>query len=219
MKNEASETDPRVPESGQPARRSRAVRHRFRSTPRSSAREYGGISVNEAKRLRELEAENGELKKLLAESLLDAGVAHGFIPKVLTPQAKREAVAAMRSRTPISERSACRLVGSARRAALPRGDPAAERRAQGPAGRVGRRAAPLWLSTPACAGAPRRLARQPRRAWRLYQEAESCACGGNASGASRRSSGSRWCGRPPRTLPGRWTSSLTVWAKRVPSRS
>jgi putative transposase len=28
------------------------------------------MSVNEAKRLRELEAENGKLKKLLAESLL-----------------------------------------------------------------------------------------------------------------------------------------------------
>jgi putative transposase len=32
---------------------------------------YGGLSVNEAKRLRELEAENGKLKKLLAESLLN----------------------------------------------------------------------------------------------------------------------------------------------------
>ena len=29
------------------------------------------MSVNEAKRLRELEAENGKLKKLLAESLLN----------------------------------------------------------------------------------------------------------------------------------------------------
>ena len=34
-------------------------------------KKYGGLSVNEAKRLRELEAENGKLKKLLAESLLD----------------------------------------------------------------------------------------------------------------------------------------------------
>ena len=33
-------------------------------------KKYGGLSVNEAKRLRELEAENGKLKKLLAESLL-----------------------------------------------------------------------------------------------------------------------------------------------------
>jgi len=34
-------------------------------------KKYGGLSINEAKRLRELEAENGKLKKLLAESLLN----------------------------------------------------------------------------------------------------------------------------------------------------
>jgi len=34
-------------------------------------KKYGGMSVREAKRLRELEAENGKLKKLLAESLLN----------------------------------------------------------------------------------------------------------------------------------------------------
>lgn len=33
---------------------------------------FGGMSVPDAKRLRELEAENSRLKKLLAESLLDA---------------------------------------------------------------------------------------------------------------------------------------------------
>ena len=32
---------------------------------------FGGMQVNEAKRLRELEAENAKLKKLLAESQLD----------------------------------------------------------------------------------------------------------------------------------------------------
>lgn len=32
---------------------------------------YGGMKVSEAKRLRELEAENARLKKLLAESALD----------------------------------------------------------------------------------------------------------------------------------------------------
>ena len=32
---------------------------------------YGGMDVSEAKRLRELEAENAKLKKLLAETLLD----------------------------------------------------------------------------------------------------------------------------------------------------
>ena len=32
---------------------------------------YGGMEVNEAKRLKELEAENGKLKKLLADKLLE----------------------------------------------------------------------------------------------------------------------------------------------------
>lgn len=32
---------------------------------------YGGLEVNEAKRLRELEAENNKLKKLLADKLLE----------------------------------------------------------------------------------------------------------------------------------------------------
>lgn len=32
---------------------------------------YGGMNVNEAKRLKELESENGKLKKLLAEAHLD----------------------------------------------------------------------------------------------------------------------------------------------------
>jgi len=33
---------------------------------------FGGMSVPDVKRLRELEAENSRLKKLLAESILDA---------------------------------------------------------------------------------------------------------------------------------------------------
>lgn len=33
---------------------------------------FGGMTVSDAKRLKELEAENARLKKLLAESILDA---------------------------------------------------------------------------------------------------------------------------------------------------
>ena len=32
---------------------------------------YGGMEVSDAKRLREMESENGKLKRLLAESILD----------------------------------------------------------------------------------------------------------------------------------------------------
>jgi putative transposase len=41
---------------------------------------YGGAAVSELKRLRELEAENAKLKKLLAEAHLDVGVGVGVAP-------------------------------------------------------------------------------------------------------------------------------------------
>jgi putative transposase len=63
----------------------RRPHHRRAQRPRSFCRKYGiseatfnnwkakyhGMSVSEARRLRELEAENAKLKKLLAESELD----------------------------------------------------------------------------------------------------------------------------------------------------
>jgi putative transposase len=36
--------------------------------------QYGGLAVNQAKRLREFDQENGRLKKLLAEGLLDNAI-------------------------------------------------------------------------------------------------------------------------------------------------
>ena len=42
---------------------------------------YGGLEVNEAKRLRELEAENTKLKKLLAETLLEKTALEDVVSK------------------------------------------------------------------------------------------------------------------------------------------
>jgi putative transposase len=42
---------------------------------------FGGMHVSDAKRLRELETENGRLKKLLAESLLELEVSHKVLRK------------------------------------------------------------------------------------------------------------------------------------------
>ncbi len=44
-------------------------------------RQYGGLSVNEAKRLKKLEAENAKLKKLLAEVLLANDSLQEFLVK------------------------------------------------------------------------------------------------------------------------------------------
>ena len=42
-----------------------------KSSPQRWKSKYGGMEVSEARRLRELEAENAKLKKLLAETLLE----------------------------------------------------------------------------------------------------------------------------------------------------
>ena len=42
---------------------------------------FGGMNVSDAKRLRELEAENARLKKLLAESMLEIEVSREVIQK------------------------------------------------------------------------------------------------------------------------------------------
>jgi len=46
-------------------------------------REYGGLKVDQAKRLKELERENTELKKMLAESLLKNRVLEAVCEKKL----------------------------------------------------------------------------------------------------------------------------------------
>jgi len=40
-------------------------------------KEYGGLRVDQARRLKELERENGRLKKLLAETMLDNTILKG----------------------------------------------------------------------------------------------------------------------------------------------
>lgn len=42
---------------------------------------YGGLEVNEAKRLRELESENNKLKKLLAEKMLEVEAMKDVVSK------------------------------------------------------------------------------------------------------------------------------------------
>ncbi|WP_408015293.1 IS3 family transposase [Sandaracinobacteroides hominis] len=77
---------------------------------------YGGLEVSEAKRLRSLEDENAKLKKLLAEAMLDIAVLKDIsAQKMVTPDAKRNAVAHAREQFGLSERRACSLIGVARR--------------------------------------------------------------------------------------------------------
>ena len=46
---------------------------------------YGGMDVSDAKRLKALESENGKLKKLLAEQMLDTAALQELLAKMYGP--------------------------------------------------------------------------------------------------------------------------------------
>nr|WP_307003011.1 IS3 family transposase [Sphingomonas sp. SORGH_AS_0879] len=76
---------------------------------------FGGLEVSDAKRLRSLEEENARLKRLLADTMLDnAGLKDLLFKKVVTPAAKRQAVAHLQATLGMSERRACTVVGADR---------------------------------------------------------------------------------------------------------
>lgn len=67
--------------------------------------------MSEARRLRELESENAELKRLLADAMLDQAALKDLLAKkVLTPAAKRQAVAYLQACRGMSDRRACRVI-------------------------------------------------------------------------------------------------------------
>ena len=76
---------------------------------------YGGMDVSDAKRLKALEEENGKLKRLLADAMLDNDGAEGSArPKMVTPAARRTAVAHLAEAYEMSERRACRVIAADR---------------------------------------------------------------------------------------------------------
>lgn len=72
---------------------------------------YGGLKVSDAKRLKRLEDENAKLKKLLAEAMLDNTLLKDITAKMVTPAARREAVAHLQAKFEVSERRACTALG------------------------------------------------------------------------------------------------------------
>ncbi|MFH1998042.1 MAG: IS3 family transposase, partial [Planctomycetota bacterium] len=73
---------------------------------------FSGMTVSDAKRLKALEDENGKLKHLLADSILDNKVLKDLLfKKILKPMAKRAAAKVAVESHGLSERRACRLVG------------------------------------------------------------------------------------------------------------
>ncbi|WP_371685646.1 IS3 family transposase [Tropicimonas sp. IMCC6043] len=78
-------------------------------------KKYGGMDASEAKRLRELEAENARLKRIVADQVLDMSAMKELLEKNIgRPIAKRKAVGFLMTKKGLSERRACRIVGLAR---------------------------------------------------------------------------------------------------------
>lgn len=71
---------------------------------------FGGMNVSGAKKLRALEGENNELKRMLADAMLDnAALKDLATKKLLTPDVKRRVVRDVMERHGLSERRACEL--------------------------------------------------------------------------------------------------------------
>ncbi|WP_256124437.1 IS3 family transposase, partial [Endobacter medicaginis] len=73
---------------------------------------FGGLDVSDVRRLKGLEDENGRLKRMLADAMLDNAALKDLLgKKMVTPAARREAVAYLAEAFDMSERRACRGVG------------------------------------------------------------------------------------------------------------
>ena len=76
---------------------------------------YGELEVADVRRLRELEAENARLKKMVAERDLEIDVMKDIAKKVVSVPARRRQVTYAMGRG-VSQRRACRLLSVARSA-------------------------------------------------------------------------------------------------------
>jgi putative transposase len=75
---------------------------------------YGGLEISEAKRLKQLEEENAKLKRIVADQALDITILKDLAEKMVSPEAKRAAVAQMKQFFTVSERRACGLIDQPR---------------------------------------------------------------------------------------------------------
>ena len=87
---------------------SEATFHRWRA-------HYGGIKAEDARRLRELELENRDLKSQVANQCLDILLLRQALSvDVLGPRLRATIVGALQARFGVSERRACEVIGQSR---------------------------------------------------------------------------------------------------------
>ncbi|MEO0525558.1 MAG: IS3 family transposase [Pseudomonadota bacterium] len=78
-------------------------------------KEYGGLKIDQAKRLKDLEKENARLKRLLADAELDKAILkEAAFGKLLSPERRRRFVDHVTDKLGVSQRRACRCVGQTR---------------------------------------------------------------------------------------------------------
>ncbi|MFZ2099507.1 MAG: IS3 family transposase [Oricola sp.] len=78
-------------------------------------RDYGGLKLDQAKRLKDLERENERLRKAISELTLDKLILKEALGgKILSPSRRRDCVRHVRSRIDVSERRACAVIGQPR---------------------------------------------------------------------------------------------------------
>ena len=73
-------------------------------------KKYGGLGVSELRRLKNLEEENAQLKKLVADLSLDKQILQDVLKKVLRPSRKREMISTIRMEYNISINRCVRLI-------------------------------------------------------------------------------------------------------------
>ncbi|WDA39227.1 IS3 family transposase (plasmid) [Sphingobium sp. YC-XJ3] len=74
-------------------------------------KEYGGLKVDQVRRMKDLERENAQLKKLVADLALDKAILQeASKPDFLSPSRRREAIEQVRRVLPVSERRTCRVL-------------------------------------------------------------------------------------------------------------
>jgi hypothetical protein len=78
------------------------------------AQEYGGLKVDQARRMKDLERQNARLKKLVADLALDKAILQEASKLTLSPSRRREAIEQIRRALPVSERRTCRVLGQHR---------------------------------------------------------------------------------------------------------
>ncbi len=78
-------------------------------------REYGGMKIEQVKRLKELEKENTRLKRLVADLSLDNAILkEADEAKLLSPSKRRKMVDTVLKTLKVLKRRACRVLGQAR---------------------------------------------------------------------------------------------------------